>query len=206
MSKVTIAILATITIVFFLAISIVILSFTFFKKNSDELIRSQRDKLLTIVNVPNAVPPSNPTFDSITYTWEMETTQKEVATVNVLQTTGLNRSENKILVVLEKAPAGDPSVFDKVLPAVIADSEVLEAAFSREKLTSLESGQTGFNRVAIERDASGDKVIKITWEFDKEEFGTESRAIYDKLQSLPPAVVTTLYAVQSIVIAAFSGQ
>jgi len=194
------AIAVSLVLVIIIAVT---LSFTLLKKNTDNLIKAQRDKLLTIINVPNAVPPSNPTFNSVTYTWEMETMQKEVTGVNILQTTGLERADEKIIVVLEKSAGGDASIFDKVLPAVIKDTQVLNAAYSPEKITHLENGKTGFKSVTIQRDNS-DKIAKITWEFNKKEFGENADAYYDKINSMPESAIKILYNIQNIIISAFS--
>lgn len=205
MSKKSLALLITLTLLFALLLATIIFSFTFLKKNTDELIKTQRDKLITLINVPNAVPPSNPTYNSVTYSWEMETPQKEVATASVVQTTGLIKADRSVLVILEKTPGGDASVFEKVLPAVIADKEVLKAAFSDEKVSNLENGQTGFKKASIERDLSSGKVVKVVWEFDKNSFGEKSTELYGKLNK-PELLIKILYAVQNIIIIAFSTQ
>lgn len=203
--KILVGIIILFAVVVAFIVAAITFSFTYLKKNTDNIIKIQRDKLTTIINIPNAVPPSNPTFDSITYTWEMETTQNEVTGVNITQTTGFTKSKDSILIVLERTAGGDASIFDRVLPAVIADEEVLKAAFSSEKVTQLKDGKTGFRVATIERDAS-DKVVKITWEFEKNNFGKNIDTEYKKLQSLPEPTIISLYVIQSVAIAALSGQ
>ncbi len=204
--KVIIGIIAICTTILALVVIAIITSFTFIKKNTDEIIKIQRDKLVTIIRVPNAVPPSNTSFNSLRYSWEMETPQKEVATVNVLQTTGFSKEENSIFVILENTVGGDVSIFDKILPSVVADEEVLKAAYSEEKITHLVNGKTGSKSAVIERNSANDKVTKITWEFEKDNFGENIKDYFDKVNSLPETITKTLYVVQSIIIMSLSGQ
>lgn len=184
----------------------VVLSFTFVKKNTDNLIKIQRDELTSIIRIPNAVPPSNPSFYSISYRWDMETPEGEISGVNVLQTTAFLENEGSIIVILEKNPDGDESIFDKVLSSVVADEEVLKAAYSEEKITNLINGKTGFKSATIERNSSNEKITKIIWEFEKDNFGANAKSYFDKINSLPKPVIKTLYLVQSVILTSLSGQ
>ena len=125
----------------------------------------------------------------------METPQKEVTTVSVIAQTAYAKSQNKILVILEKPESADSSVFDKVLPAVIADASTLNVAFSQNQQTQAAGEQDLYNFVKIERDQNL-KVVKVVWEIDKNKLGQNSQQHFEKLNKIPENLLKTLYNIQ----------
>lgn len=186
----------------FLFVIIVVFSFTYVKKNTDAVIRYERDVLVNLVRIPNAIPPSNPSFESISYVWEMETLQKEVVSVRLIHQTGFSKDKDKILAILEKPENADSSVFDKVLPAVVADKSTLDTAFSSDQKTSIWGNGTIYNFAKIERD-NNQKVVRIIWEIDKNKVSSESETNFKKLNSLPAGFLKTLYNIQKIALLLF---
>ena len=191
-------------VVFFIIsiVFIIVFSFSYVKKNTDAIIRLERDKLVNLIRIPNAVPPSNPNFYSITYTWEMETLEKEVTSVRVISETAYSKIQNKILVVLEKPEAADSSVFNKVLPAVIVDKKSLNVALSQDQQTYAAGEGDFYNFVKIERDKNL-KVVKVIWEIDKEKF-TINNQHFENLNKLPGNLFKILYNIQKTLLLAFA--
>jgi len=132
----------------------------------------------------------------------METPQKEVTQVRVISQTAYPKSQNKILVVLEKPENADSSVFDKVLPAVIADASTLDVAFSQNQQTYAAGKQDLYNFVKIERDQNL-KVVKVVWEIDKDKLATNNQH-FEKLNKLPENLLKTLYSIQKTLLLFFA--
>ncbi len=202
--KIKFILAAFFTGLFALIIFIIVFSFAYVKKTADTIIRLERDKFVEIVSIPNAVAPSNPSFESISYVWEMETPQGEVATVRVNQSTAFGHNVDKIILSVEREVGGDPSIFDKVLPAVVIDEQALKSAQNPKDQNLGPNEKYRYNNIKIEY-SNTQKPIKISWEFDKAKTGDNLLREYEKLNKIPPSLLKTSYTIYSTVILLLSG-
>ena len=134
----------------------------------------------------------------------METPQGEVATVRVNQSTAFGYDLDKIILSVEREVGGDPSIFDKVLPAVVADEQALKSAQNPIDQNLGPNEKYGYNSITIEY-SDTQKPIKIAWEFDKAKTGDNLLREYEKLNKIPPSLLKTSYTIYSTVILLLSG-
>lgn len=178
----------------------IILSFVYVKSTTDQIVRLERDYIVKLIRIPNAVPPSNPLWNSISYVWEMETNQAEITKVRVNQSTGFSRYEDKIIVSVQREIGSDPSIFDKVIPAVINDQQTLNSAFTKNNKNFGKNDEFGYEKIEIAYNDTGEKVDKVTWEFDKSKLPANLNAQFSRLNRFPEGFVKTLYNIQKGVI------
>lgn len=157
-----------------------------------------------IVRIPENLPPML-TFEETAYTWEMETLEKEITGVKFTYTTGFSKNENKITAVLEMAENGDPSLFNKVLPAVISDNQSLESALNPEKANLSANTNVGYTSLQLFINPTSGQTVKITWEFEKSTLGDNINKNYSRLAKYPTSVLKLLYGIPSLVVDLFKG-
>ena len=182
-----------------------IISFKIFKKTTDQINKDLTKKFQQIVRIPDVISPSYKGFYETTYSWDMETPQKEIIKVIFTHNTGFSKSQNKITASVYMEPTGDASLFNKVLPAVVADSQALTSAQDQEHANLGPNNQIGYNKLNLEP-VSGDftKVTKLTWEFDKDNLTVAEADLYKKLYRFPESVLKILYTLQQITISLFA--
>ena len=95
---------------------------------------------------------------------------------------------------------GDPSIFDKVLPALVADEQSLNSARDVQKANFGPSEKALYSKLAIEKDSRGDKTIKISWFYDKDEASENFKEEYQKIAKYPKSVLQSLYGIPSFLI------
>lgn len=148
------------------------------------------------VRIPvDSIPRPSREFGQITYLWEMETLDKEVIEVRFTYTPAYTAEQKEVVSSLEMTEKGDPSIFDKVLPALLADEQSLTSARDPQKANFGASEKAGFSKMAIAKDARGDKTIKITWTYNKEEIGKDIKEDYQKLEKYPTWMLENLYSI-----------
>ena len=139
------------------------------------------------------------------YSWEMETNQNEVTTIFFRHDTGFSRFQNKIVATLEMDQVGDPSLFNKVLPAVIADKQALFSAQNLDKPKLEANKNIGYNNLELYAySGNSQQVSKINWEFDKEDITKDSLVLYNKLYNYPEWLIKALYTFQHTILAVLS--
>lgn len=189
---------SAILFIIFLAgfIYLFILSFKVVKQNTDNINRVLKNNFQSIVRIPD-LQPSFRSFEKTVYTWEMETREKEVTSVAFIHDTGLPFNQDKIMASLEMPQGHDPSLFVKVMPAVVSDTQALTSAQDLEHANLGPNEEIGYSRLEFfTRDEKSPQVIKISWEFDKEKITAGSEEFYQKLYKYPQGVLTILYAIQ----------
>ena len=199
--------LATLVVTLLLVvITAEIISFKVVKKTSDQINADLNKKFQQVVRIPEVVPPSFRGYYQTIYSWEMETPQKEVIKVIFTHDTGFSKSQNTITATLSMEPNGDASLFNKVLPAVVADTQALSSAQDFVHANFSANNQIGYKKLSLEP-LPGDntKVTRITWEFEKSELTKGDEALYSKLYKIPEPVFKLLYSLQEVTIKAFSG-
>jgi hypothetical protein len=197
------------TLVLFLLLVVItaeIISFKVIKKTTDQINKDLNKQFQQLVLIPEVIPPSYRGFYQTTYNWEMETPQNEVIKVVFTHDTGFPRSQNKITATLSMEPGADASLFNKVLPAVIADKQALLSAQDYEHANLSANDQIGYVKLTLEP-VKGDntKVTKITWEFEKGKLTKNEEDLYGKFKTYPEPLLKMLYSLQQFTMGIFSG-
>lgn len=174
-----------------------IISFKLVKQNTDNINFTLKDNFQKIVRIPD-IPPSFRSFEDTTYDWEMITNQQEVTRVTFTHNTGFPRSKNTLIASLEMAQGADPSLFVKVMPAVVSDQQALSSAQDLEHANLGSNEEIGYNKIELfSKDENSTQVTRIIWEFDKEKIVTGSEQYYENLYNkYSDTVLKILYAIQ----------
>ena len=171
------------------------LQFPFFKKKFKKIVRIQIDIVI-----------AKYTFDSTLYIWEMTTPQNETVPVSFIYNPDFLRTQEKIQATLEMVQGGDPSIFDKVSAAVIADEKTLKAVADSENADYSSNLDAGYTSFQLFYDPKTGKVVKIVWEFEKQSLiDDETENLYTQLNSLPPKAVRVLYEVPRVILGVLQG-
>lgn len=174
-----------------------VISFKVVKKNTDLINAQMKKNFQKIVRIPEPVPPALRAFYRTNYTWEMETREKEFVTVTFSHNPGFSKFEDKIYASIEMSQGGDPSLFVKVLPAMIADEQALKSAQDLEH-ANLGSNETiGYNQVELTTsEKNPGQVTKILWEFDKRKISEGTQDLYEKLYKYNEPILKLLFNIQ----------
>ena len=136
----------------------------------------------------------------------MTTPQKEAVPVRFTYTPDFFNHQDKTEVILEMIPGGDPSIFDKVMAATIADERTLKAVQDNQNADFSPNPDAGYTSFKFFYDAKTGKVVKIVWEFEKGKLiDNETKTLYSQMNSLPPKVVRALYEIPVIVLGVLKG-
>lgn len=174
-----------------------IISFKLVKQTTDNINVDLKDKLGVVVRMPKEARPTYRGFTTTIYTWEMETNQNEVTTIIFKHDTGFSRTQNKIKATLQMDQSGDPSLFNKVLPAVIADKQSLTSAQNIEHPNLDANPEVGYGKLQLYAyQGNSQQVSEIDWEFDKSVIGKNSLEFYNKLNEYPEWLIEWLYWLQ----------
>lgn len=176
-------------------ISAFILSFKVTKKNTDKINESLKKEFARIVRIPEVVGPNFKSLQTVSYKWDMVTNENEITPVEFIHDTAIARNQNKIIAILQMPQGADPSVFHKVIPAVVSDTRTVSALEGLEDSNLGPSEEIGYNEVKLNHSTSG-KVIEIVWEFDKDKLVKDSKDYYNKLYQYPEWLVKILYTTQ----------
>lgn len=184
-----------------LFVTTLVVSFKIVKKTTDNINKDLNKKFQEIVRIPEIVPPSQKSFSQTTYIWEMETPAKEVTTVKFTHNTGFSKKQAKVNATLEMQPGGDLSLFNKVLSAVVSDTQALSSAQDLEHPNLGSNDKIGYEKIELTKvDANSTQVSKITWQFDRSHFTKSYPELYGKLDKFPEAILKFLYLVQKATI------
>lgn len=185
-------------LIFIIFITALIISFKFVKQTTDLINANLKNKFGIVVRIPKDARPTHRDFSTTIYSWDMETNQNEVTNVIFKHDTGFLPDQNKIRASLEMNQTGDPSLFDKVLPAIISDKQSLFSTQNRNNPKLDPNPDVGYTKLDIYAyEGDSQHVSKISWEFDREFIGKDSLPLYAKLQKYPPWLIKTLYNLES---------
>lgn len=157
-----------------------------------------------IVRIPQGIPRPSYDFDQTEYFWEMETNSKEVTGIRFNYTPAFGKNENDIIVTLEMPENSDPSIFTKVLPAVISDDQTLQSATDPLKQNLNGNENAGFEKIALVIDKKNNQTIKISWKYSKRNLPEEVKMLYSKL-NYPKAVLKTFYKIPNFLLSLARG-
>lgn len=194
-----------ITSTFTILIVAVTLSFKVVRQNTDKINQSLKDQMQQIVRIPGVIPPETKLFNSTVYVWEMETNQGEITKVKFTHDTLFDKNTDNFTATLEMENNEDPSLFNKVLPAVIADEQAYYSSQNIQK-PRLESNESiGYEKISLyEVEGRAGQVSKISWLFPKDKVIPPNQELYQKIHAYPPSILKALYALQRFIITAFS--
>ncbi|OGD93050.1 hypothetical protein A2697_01950 [Candidatus Curtissbacteria bacterium RIFCSPHIGHO2_01_FULL_41_44] len=183
----------------------IVVSFTIIKPTTESINQKLVQKMASVVRIPQGILPPSYDIDQTSFFWEMETLEKEVTGVRFKYQTGFFKNQNKIEAVLEMPENGDPALFNKVLPAVIADGQSLRAAQDIEKADLSANQMVGYQqiRLAVKRETK--QATKIIWDFDKTSLGEDLNRDYAKLERYPTFFFKILYSLPNLIVSFFSG-
>jgi len=157
-----------------------------------------------VVYIPKNIPPPSQDFYQTIYFWEMVTPEKEVVGIRLKYDTGFTADSSIIRLTLEKEEKGDPSIFDKVLPAVIADKQSLDSARDPQKANLSANQQAGYKSIKLLVLPETNKTAQIVWEFDKFNLPDDLKSKYKRLEKFPPGVLKFLYTLPHFILSLFS--
>lgn len=181
----------------------VIYSFAVVKPTTDAINKNLAKYFGKIVYIPEGIPPPIQGFDEIIYFWEMETPAREVTPVRFKYNTGFPKNQHTIQAILELPEGNDPSIFNKVMPAVIADRESLESARDPQKANLGANQQAGYSALNLALTPTTNQTVKIIWNFEKRAFDEETQKLYRKLEKLPEFLTRILFTLPSFTISLF---
>ena len=201
---VTIAGIVVIFLVF--TVAVIVFAFTKTKPTAEKINQKLTDKFQKIVRIPTNIVIAKYTFDSTLYIWEMTTPQNEAVPVSFAYNPDFLRTEVKTQATLEMVQGGDPSIFDKVSAAVIADQKTLKSVQDTEHADFSPNEEIGYTSYKFFLDTKKGKVTKIVWEFEKQSLvDSEIENLYTQLNSLPPKAVRALYEIPRVILGVLQG-
>lgn len=175
------------------------ISFSTVKPTTESINKNLLITFGKIVRIPDVIPPSLD-FSQVAYLWEMETLDKEVIEVRFTYTPSYASQDQEITAVLEMTEKGDPSIFDKVLPALIADDQSLNTARDPQRANFGPSERAGYSKLEITKDSRGDKTIKLSWIYQKENLDENLKNDYQKIGTLPDSALKILYGIPGFLV------
>ncbi len=176
------------------------LSFSVVRPTTEQINKKLTSLVLSkIIRIPEGIQRPSYEFERVRYFWEMETNAKEVTAVNFTYTPSYTRDEKEITATLEMPEKGDPSIFTKVLPAVISDDQSLKSAQDPDKANISANEQSGYTKLALEKDPKNNQTTKITWTFEKSKLPQEIMTLYTKI-NYPPKILKFLDSIPSFLI------
>lgn len=197
--------LITLALVLLIILSLAIyISFKIIRPTTKTINAKIEEKLAKLVYIPKGIMRPGLALNLVSYTWEMETPQKEVAGINFTYTPSYSKNENNIQVLLEMKPPTDPSVFKKVLPAVISDQKSLNSAQEKENEDLKPNPQIGYSEMSVERNQQG-QPTKIYWNFKKDALGKDLKSKYKELEQYPNLLLIIFYEIPNTLIGFVSG-
>ena len=169
-------------------------------KNIDQKLK---ENVKRVVYIPDGINPPAKTFETSTYEWEMETPAGEVSRVRLSYPNAYTKNDQELKVTFELPEGGDASIFDKVLPAVVADSHSLVTALDPQKAS--EKTQASYTSVNFVRLKTTDQTTKIIWVFPKQNLTKDLQEDYQKLAKYPTSLVKLFYNIPGLLIKLAAG-
>src|SRR5579872_6692939 len=160
MKKIIITVVLVLILTITLVITAAFYSFSTIVPTTQAINRDLGKYFSTVVYIPNGIDPPVQTFDQTIYQWDMQTNQNEVVGVKLTHDTGFAKGDNTITLTLEKEEKGDPSIFEKVLPAVIADKASLNIALDPKQSNIESTTEASYQSFKVDDRSSSQKATK----------------------------------------------
>src|SRR4030042_2351758 len=190
----------SLTTVLLIILFSLVIYFSFFKvkPTADALNQKLTQKFSKLVRIPTGLPRPQKSFAKTSYYWEMETLQKEAVGVKFEFDPAYTKGQETITLILDMPQGGDPSVFAKVLPAVISDRQSLTAASDPQNADFEGNKEAGYTSIKVYRDQNNVKTIRIIWEFNKADLDEGTRNLYAQLDKYPQSLLKIFIALPII--------
>ena len=183
----------------------IFISFKVVKQSTDKINFGLKDQLQKIVRIPAPIPPESKSFDATIYTWEMETKEGEITKVKFIHETAFDKNSQNISATLEMVEGQDPSLFNKVLPAIISDRQAIVSITDPNHINLGKNEQIGYEKIELYQiEGRPGQVSKIVWHLDKSKIISANQQLYENLYKYPPTLLKTLYSLQKSIITLFS--
>ena len=106
---------------------------------------------------------------------------------------------------MEIGEGQDPSLFNKVLPAVIADKQAVISIADSNRANLGKNEQIGYEKIELYQiEGRPGQISKIIWYLDKDKIIAENQQLYTNIYKYPPILSKTLYSLQKFIITLFS--
>jgi hypothetical protein len=189
-----------------LVVAAVVISFTQVKPTVENINQKLSQQVLAkVVRIPEKIAPPIRGFDEVTYWWEMETIEKEVTPIEFRYTTAFAKNKISIEATLKMPEGSDPAIFNKVLPAIITDSQSLDSAKDIEKADLSANEIAGYEKIKLAVKPQTKQTIVITWEFSKSKLPQDLKIEYSKLAQYPQPIIKILYGLPNFLFGLLSG-
>lgn len=176
-------------------------SFSTVKPATEKIDKGLETVFSKIVRIPTEmIPRPSRDFSQISYLWEMETLDKEVIEVRFSYTPSYTSDDKEVIAILEMTEKGDPSIFDKVMPALVADEQSLNSARDPQKANFGPNEKALYSKLAITKDLRGDKTVKITWIYNKDKMSESFKEEYQKIAKYPRSILQIFYSIPSFLV------
>ncbi len=185
--------------------SAVVISFTVIKPTTDSINQKLATKFSKIVRIPQGIQSPFITVNSTGYFWEMETIENEVTGVKFMFDPSFTSDKKEIEAILDMPENGDASIFNKVLPAVIADEQTVKSVKDWQKANLGANDQAGYSKIDLVIKPETKQVIRVTWVYEKENLGDELTGDYQKLTKYKKPLFGFLYELPNLIIGLLSG-
>src|SRR3989344_4709692 len=156
--KIVLILIGIILVLLAIFVYAVIIGFTKINPTTKKINHLLAQKLLSVVRIPQGIPPPFQGFDETLYFWEMETIEKEVTGVRFKYTPVFSNKLQTLEVVLEKPENDDSSIFEKVLPAVVLDKKTLDAVGNSKNPDLSANEEVGYNSIQLFVDEKTSKI------------------------------------------------
>ena len=197
---------ALVVIFLVFTVFVIVFAFTKTKPTTEKINQNLTDKFQKIVRIPTDIVISKYTFNETLYIWEMTTPQNEAVPVKFTFNPDFLNNQEITQATLEMVSGGDPSIFDKVSAAVIADEKTLRSAQDIVNADFSPNEEIGYTSYKFFYDARTGKVTKIVWEFERQSLiDNETENLYTQLNSLPPKAVRALYEIPQVILGVLQG-
>lgn len=183
----------------------VVVSFTVIKPTTDAINQRLTQKFAKIVRIPQGIPPPVRGIDTTSYFWEMETLEKEVTGVRFMYDPAFTANNKLITAILEMPEGGDPSIFNKVLAAVVADDQTVKSAQDIERANLTANQKAGYSKIDLMIKPETKQALKILWTFDKNDLEEDLKKDYQKLSKYPKPIFGFLYGLPNLILGLLSG-
>lgn len=204
MKKVLLITVGFLILIIFLLIVAVVYSFSTIKPATQAINEELAQYFSKVIYIPKGIPPPIQDFNETIYFWEMETPDKEVVGIRLKYDTALTKDQKTIRLTLEKEEKGDPSIFNKVLPAVIADKQSLDSARDPQKANLSGNPDAGYNNIKLSVLPQSGQTVQVVWEFEKSKLEDNLVSKYNKLTRVPEPLLRFLYTLPHFILSLFS--
>ena len=153
--------------------------------------------------IPEQIPPPSMDINETIYFWEMVTREDEVIGIRVKYTPAFSKEDSTIKLVMEMPEKGDPSIFTKVLPAIVVDEKSLNSAREPEKADLSQNKEAGYKSLNLSVTPNTQQTVRMEWEFNKNELEQDIQEEYKKLEKYPKPILGFIYSLPGFTLKLF---